>query len=436
MILSSQRRFSGAARASSLRWFFQHRLLGAVYGVVLVLAALSSTFLGPEKAWGFQTQETQPQSPAEKAIADATGYLISQQADDGGWHSKHYGSMKQGAANTALVLYALSQLPDEQRQAHADSIEKARKFLLPGIEKTGFVANPDGSLDYPVYGTALILTVHDRIDLKLSTKQIQSMVQFLVDSQCMDPRGFTTENPNHGGWDILGTGATQGKTAGANVSVTFYVAQALSRFRPEDEAAKPDPKSPAEKPVGEKEKELPVELKAAVESALAATQKWCNRIVDGSKDGGFYFTSEHKSLLNKAGWQDETMTAPNAYGSATCDGLSLLKQLEKGKINQRAKASIQWLVNHPGVESVPGFEGQVNMIGWPASLRFYYAAALSRSLVDFEKDQAALTNKAIVKQLTQTQLSSGAWRNESSHMRENDELIATPFGLIALLNCK
>ena len=339
--------------------------------------------------------------------------------------------MKQGAANTALVLYALSHLPPDQLAAHADSIDRARKFLVQGIKSKGCVANPEGSLDYPVYGTALILTAHQRIGLKLTSKQVQAMVQFLVDSQCMEPRGFNIENPNHGGWDILGTGSTQGKTSGANVSVTFYVVEALSQFRPADKSLQQDSGLVAPK----SENELPEKLQQQVESALIAAQNWCHRIVDSSKDGGFYFTSKQKSMLNKAGWQDEQMTRPSTYGSATCDGLSLLSNFNGGQSKKRAKAAIDWLARHPGVKTVPGFGNEVDAIGWPSSLRFYYAAALSRSLNLFEKDQKARTKNAIVKQLTQAQLTSGAWKNESSHMRENDELIATPFGLITLLNC-
>lgn len=405
--------------------FFRFRTRALV--LLTVLTTVWTTSLNSQVAWGFQES-----APIDQAITQSTDFLISQQADDGGWHSEHYGSMKQGAANTALILYALSHLPHDQLAAHADSIEKARKFLVQGIESKGCVANPEGSLDYPVYGTALVLTTHKRIGLKLTSKQIQAMVKYLVDCQCMEPRGFDTKNPNHGGWDILGTGSTQGKTSGANVSVTYFVVEALSQFRPTGKTADQDPASANR----ENENKLPEELQRAVESALTAAEKWCQRIFNGSKDGGFYFTSKQKSMLNKAGWQDEQMTRPNSYGSATCDGLSLLMQLNGNQPNERTKASIGWLASHPGVETVPGFGNEVDSIGWPSSLRFYYAAALSRSLSLFEKDQSTRTKKAIVKQLTQTQLTSGAWKNESSHMRENDELIATPFGLMALLNCR
>lgn len=410
------------------------------FGFKVVLAFLAAAAFGvgcSSNAFGWQaetastqssaTTSTQQTSAIDQAITRSTKFLISQQAEDGAWHSKHYGAMKQGAANTALVLYALSHLPDDQLKDHAEAIKRATNFLLPSIKELGCVANPDGSLDYPVYSTALILSAHKRIDLKLTPAQIQSMVKYLLDSQCVKSRGFTKQNPHHGGWDILGPGPTQGKSTGANASVTFYVVEALTHFQSEQTAEQ----GTAEKLSANR---LSKETEKGIESALAAANQWCRRIQ--STDGGFYFTSKIKSGLNKAGWTDKDQTTPNAYGSATCDGTGIQLQLGASASEESYRKSIKWLVDHPGVDTVPGFKTDVDAIGWPSSLRFYYAASLSRLLNEFEKDYAAKTRAAIEKQLTDTQRKSGAWKNESSHMRENDELIATPFGLIALLNCK
>ena len=384
--------------------------------------------VAPSSTQSSTTQaSTQQASAIDQAITRSTEFLVSQQADDGAWHSKHYGAMKQGAANTALVLYALSHLPADQLQEQAEVIKSATDFLLPSIKKLGCVANPDGSLDYPVYSTALILSASKRIDLGLTPAQIQSMIKYLLDSQCVKSRGFTQQNPHHGGWDILGPGPTQGKSTGANVSVTFYVVEALTLFQSEQTAEQ----GTAGKLSANR---LSKETEKGIESALAAANQWCRRIQ--STDGGFYFTSKRKSGLNKAGWTDKEQTTPNPYGSATCDGAGILLQLGATTSEDSYKKSIKWLVDHPGVDTVPGFKTNVDSIGWPSSLRFYYAASLSRLLSEFEKEQTAKTRAAIEKQLTDTQLKSGAWKNESSHMRENDELIATPFGLIALLNCK
>ncbi len=399
-----------------------------LFKAALALASLTLTSLLSANALGRQTQSVAADKPIDQAILAATKFLISRQAEDGAWHSQHYGTMKQGAANTALVLYALSKLPLDELNRHADSIDLARKFLLPGIDKQGCVANPDGSLDYPIYTTAMILTVHKRIDLKLTPTQIRTMVKYLLDSQCMKQRGFTEKNPNHGGWDILGPGSTKGKTAGANVSVTFYVVEALSHYASDQKRTTSQQ--------GEGKRTLTPQLEKEVDAALAAAKQWCHRILASSSDGGFYFTSKVKSTLNKAGWKDQEMNAPSSYGSATCDGLGLLVNLGESGSSDLVRASIDWFADHPGVDMAPGFKAEVGAIGWHSGLKFYYNAALSRTMKFFDEDQAITTGSAISKLLVENQLGSGAWRNPSSQMRENDELIATPLGLIALLNCK
>ena len=353
---------------------------------------------------------------AEQAVKLGFDFLVSQQSADGAWRSKNYGAMKQGAANTSLVLYALSHLPEDKQKRFEPNIELAKRFLLTGIEKKGCVANPDGSFDYPVYSTAMILTANRKLNLGLSKTQTDRMIDFLLASQCVNERGFEQANLNFGGWDILGPGSTQGKTAGANVSVTFYVSEAFSHYQSE-----------------------------SIRIAKQRTVAWCERILNQSTDGGFYFTSQLNSTLNKAGWHDDKFKSPRSYGSATCDGLSILLTIgDTSKTNASEKA-ISWIGTHGRIESVPGFKGESDVIGWPSSLRFYYLAALSRSmLLGSSQKWAGITTDlgtekftiSIQHQLVDTQRDSGAWQNDYSRMREDDPLIATPFALIALLNCQ
>ena len=165
--------------------------------VVAIALVAAWVCLVPAVAWGFQ-------SDAEQVIDSAVKFLLAKQADDGAWHSEHYGAMKQGAANTSLILYALSHLRPDELQQHSEAIQRAAAFLQPGIKRNGCVANPEGSLDYPIYSTAMVLTVHKRIGLGLKPLQVEAMIKYLLDSQCTNQRGFDDQNPNQGGWDILG----------------------------------------------------------------------------------------------------------------------------------------------------------------------------------------------------------------------------------------
>ena len=346
--------------------------------------------------------------PATKeAITNGLTFLMRQQGTDGAWHSQHYGSMKQGAAITAFTLYSISHLPEELRKPHETQFTNGVDFLKLGIDKRGCVSAPDGSMDYPVYSTSLMLTVHKKIDIGLTPAQVKRMVQFLLDSQCGATRGFRADNLNLGGWDILGPGSTEGKTAGANVSVTYYVLEALSQYQSDDHFEDD-----------------------RIKKSIAAAKKWCDQIVKTSENGGFYFTSEIRSNLNKAGWVKEQQ--PQPYGSATCDGLGILIQTGAKKDDDAVKKTVAWLNEHPSINEVPGFTDPES--NWPSSLRFYYLAALSRSLNQFEPAVANKRRRVIAQLLVDSQGKPGFWKSDFNQMRENDPLIATSFALIALAN--
>ena len=91
-------------------------------------------------------------------------WLLNEQAKGGGWHSETYGALRQGSATTALVMYALSHLHSNFVDKKVnDALARGYQFLTPGIKKRGFIAAPDGSLDYPTYGTAMLATPYSLI---------------------------------------------------------------------------------------------------------------------------------------------------------------------------------------------------------------------------------------------------------------------------------
>ena len=349
----------------------------------------------------------------------AVAWLVSQQDESGAFKSQHYGAMKQGAATTSLALYSLSMTPEKCREKNREAIQKAIAFLMPGIRARGRVANPDGSLDHPVYSTAMFLVAVNRLDHELDPKLLVTLLDFLVRSQCVEDRGFGPENPNHGGWDVIGPDVMPGKTSGTNVSVTHFVLEAFACHVPVAQ----DQDSVIDK----------VTIERVLNSRKQAVA-WLGRLQEKSESGGFYFTAQPGSALNKSRTDDDK---PQPYASATCDGLLSLSfggEIESVNFENAS----QWIRKRTTAVTVGGFENQKDS-GWPKALQFYYLQSLARSTVsigDSEKMKKEKLSESILADIHATlgksQHEDGRFENESSLMRENDPLIATSFAIIAL----
>ncbi len=356
-------------------------------------------------------------SLADEPLNKAVRWLVDQQDDSGAWKSQTYGSMKQGAATTALSLYAMSHLSKELRDAHSEAIEKAIAFLQPGIELRNRTANPEGSLDHPVYGTAMYLIAMHRIDADLESKQLQGLLRYLIDSQCVEPRGFQAEDPNYGGWDIIGPNVVAGKTSGTNVSITRFAVDALQRFSTKESQTKYD---------------LPESLVTETQKSIAVAGKWVKKLHAKSRDGGFIFSPHPGTALNKS---KANGNRPLPYGSATSDGLLILKMANGAEGAQFRQAS-GWLKENSNFPLVPGFESEDFDSGWSRSLRFYYYQAFSSAVsqIDDEKWSVNFTSQ-LASTIRELQQPDGHFANDSALMREDDPLIATSFAIIALANC-
>jgi hypothetical protein len=350
---------------------------------------------------------------AAAAVSRGIVWLLKQQLPDGGWHSITYGGLRDGAAVTSLAIWTLSRLPNGSDQPQdklplADSpelsgvVEEAAKFLALGFERRSTIASPDGSLDYPTYAAAHILEASRRFPALEKELPREALVHYLVQAQAAKSRSFQPESPDYGGWDLLGEEDATGITTGTNVSVTSIVLDALAPVKGE-----------------------------AVQQACELARDWVHRAQDATPDGGFAFTPEIGSLNNKAQWVDEARTRARSYGSATSDGLRALVALEGAQ--ERIERAVQWLVDHPSVEIVPGFDDLPPELGWRDGLRFYYAQSLARVLTLLPEAIARDRAEKMARWLLKEQAAGGQWRNASARMREDDPLISTPFCVTALV---
>lgn len=364
-----------------------------------LLQALSAGALS-SLAW--QILAAEEQRPLERGI----DWLLKQQADDGGWHSETYGALRLGAATTALAIYAFSHLPADLRKRDIDrAIARGMKFLEPGIHKRGFLACPDGSLDYPTYGTAMLATAARQRDIGLDAEMQAKFIDWVISGQLHESREFTEKSTHYGGWDLMGASQVIGLTSDTNVSATCFALEAIQ---------------------GSRAKDLPRTLERA---AL-----WTERCQNVRGDGGFWFSPDPHSVNHKAGFEDQEQTRPKTYASATCDGLRALRiaaSAENPAHQKRIALAERYLADRPEVEHVPGFEMPDDIHGWAMGLRFYYYQSLAKAL-PAEGDWADRRRAALRKQVASLQQRDGRWQNESARMREDDPLIATSLAIIAL----
>jgi hypothetical protein len=340
----------------------------------------------------------------KRAVNGAFSYLVARAGDDNGWHSDTYGQLRGGAATTALIVYAIASLPEELRPRQAkERSQCAIEFLSKGIDNAGCVANPDGSLDYPGYASAMLLVAVDRLQLQLDAERREKLIDYLLRIQSAESRGFSPGNTHYGGWDLLGDAQLPGMTAGTNVSMSAFALEAL--------ALDNGPRS---------------------QQARDRARGWAARCQNLPGDGGFRFHPDPHHDGNKALWSDAERKQARSYGTATCDGLRCLLTAGENADDANVRAAADWLAARPRVDVVPGFEETPPESDWRRGLHVYYLAALAKTLHLLPADEAARRREAILRVLLARQKEDGRWENESAQMREDDPLIATGMALVAI----
>jgi hypothetical protein len=330
---------------------------------------------------------------AEDTVERGVAWLLTQQAEDGGWHSATYGTMRSGVGNTALVLDALSRLPVEWRATHATEISRGVRFLLANLDDTGYLTAPRRSADFPTYATALLLTALDRLDSDEFLAERARMRRYLREVQCGDP------GAHFGGWSQVGGELEDARSeSNFNLSITRHALEALAG----DGTAR-----------------------SSRENAITFIESCRN--VD---DGGFYFMPAVDDPLNKAGVADSG--AARSYGTATADGILALLACQVPVDDERVQAALQWLEENHSLTKVPGYSRRGSVVHADTALQFYYFAALARVMERFPLSMLPTHRAALRKEVTRLQQLDGSWSNPNKLMREDDPLIATAFAITAL----
>ena len=340
-------------------------------------------------------------------------YLVDKQQQDGSWKSEHYGNLKQGAATTALVLFALSHTDPEHLDGRKTIIQNGFRFLKAGIEKHGYVANRGGP-DYANYATSLTLLAERNYQRLhrwtfLTPKERKTLVQFLVNAQLDDTHGLKPLQADFGGWDLSGWMQVPRDSPGTNISISSFVLQALE---------------------GEQSDEVrQVRVRAA---------RWLTRL--RNPDDGFHFHPRKDHAGNKAQWSDPPDAHPLSYGTATVDGLRAMQAV--GSTTGETEKTVAYLeqaIRRNGLDSVPGFRRpsgnestRSHDSSWSKGLVYYFYMSLGLAKDQLTPEVRKQCSKEIPAILRKNQGQDGRWENSSARMREDDPLVATAFALVAI----
>lgn len=303
---------------------------------------------------------------------------MARQGEDGGFHSTTYGAFRDGRAVTPLVLMGLWGAGRADDPAYASGVD----FVAAGP------AEPEG---YPVYTLALTLLVLSTPANERHHERIEPFSAALRAQQLED-----------GGWGYM--------PSASNISSTLYAIGGLRLSG-----------TPADGPVL-------VRALAFVRSCQNVTRD--GGTDDGFEDGGFFFAPNMPdgNKAGPAGEDAEGRTRYRSFGSATADGTRALLQLGSPADGPRVRAAAGWLRSRFSTTESPGEFPPDAEYRRRSAYHYYVWSAAHAMRATGETAFAG----PLAKELLARQNDDGTWTNESTELREDDPLVATPFALAAL----
>jgi squalene-hopene/tetraprenyl-beta-curcumene cyclase len=370
--------------------------------------------------------ETQP-------LRRACQYLWSQQAEDGGWHSRQYAVLRSGQALTPFVLHTLLQVPDTICPRPADGVRRALEFIRRHVDDGGALGHADPDIaEYPVYSTSYALrclvaieddpALRDANDDQLTTR----LYSFLSAAQFDESHGFDTTSPAYGGWGF-DVARSDGNPGHMDLAHTRRALQALRAVIPE--CGYPQ----------FSRAELFLRVVQRHPGALSEPPRAAKFLHYRSNvpfDGGFYF-SPVVGQANKGRFVTgvDGRAAPHyrSYATATCDGILALLACGVNREDERLVRAVEWLGAHDDLTYPQGVPTD-HPEPWGEAIRFYHYAV--RAEVYAALDWPGDWQTRLAAEVGRHQAADGSFRNSASPlMKEDDPLLCTTLATIALTHC-
>lgn len=347
----------------------------------------------------------------QRAEERGVRWLLTQQAADGGWHSRSYGLMSNGAGNTALCLRVLASRAKNGAPAEKQAFERGVTFLTKFQHADGLVRSRDGAADFPVYATALLLIALHH-GAAADDQLLQRLREGLLRAQRTTANGWRGVATDVGGWGPNVWTATEGESpVPANVSVTRYVLEALTLTGT-----------------------LPPKCRAGALEFLGRLQ---SDRTHSEAAGGFAFTPQFDHPLNKGPKLEKAASELFArpYHSATCDGVLALWACGLRPDDERMRDAMTALLKLPPHEFLSPEQVREPDATPPAlttSLAFYDAAATAQVWRTLREERFSGFRSATIRTLLARQQPDGTWTNPVTWMREDDPLLATALAVLAV----
>lgn len=358
----------------------------------------------------------EPEPDARAALARAAGYLWSQQAEDGGWHSATHGIVRGGQAWTPFVLDALLQVPADVYTPPEGGVEQARAFIGAHVDARGALGLAvEPVLEYPNYSTAYALRVLAEHGAPEDTALVRRMAAYLRAEQFTEARGFASEHPAYGAWGFGETNLGPGQAGHLDLA---HTRRALAALRAAD-ALDPAAGAAATHFLRLLQKH-PSETRSQPPNAHPPDSSLY--------DGGFY-ASPTAFGVNKAGVTPEGVFG--AYATATADGLLALLDAGHAPASEPVQAALGWLRTHPGWDEPSGLPPD-DPAQWQRVMQFYGLATRAEA---YDRVGETGWEGEVTALLARLQQPDGSFVNpEGAPNKEDDPLLATALAVVALVH--
>lgn len=392
------------------------RVLFAACGFASLLS-VALTLVGCRRA--AVSIDSSPPSRAQRideALRKGARFLLARQSADGAWRSDTYGAFKDGTALTPHAIRSLQDVPSapEVEAAHGRGVG----YLVSLLKDSD-----DPDLSYPLYTATNAIVVLSHPGQEQHRAVRDAWVKYLRQRQLTEDIGWQPADKEYGGWGyciVVPRKPKPGQFAPAliesNLSATLFALDALRASG----ATTDDP---------------------AVQKALVFVQRSQNfSSADATfDDGGFFFIYDDP-VRNKAGVAGKDASGRqryHSYGSMTADGLRALVLCGLPEQHERVRAARDWLGSHFDAKRHPGTFTPISE-GRREATYFYYCASLAqawRTVGEIGKESPKEWLGKLADELIARQQADGSWVNPVDTVRENDEVMATGFAMIALGAC-